>query len=423
MTKEGLEKALVEGIFLEKSYQRITGIIKKVFNGTYRKKIFKKIDKKIAAHFQKKLRQKVEIQPNKILFLTTRGSYNCNPKAIVEEIIRQNLPWEMVWVARKENLKAIEQYPEELKIVRRDSYEFYKEAASARIWVDNSVGMIYMGARKKNGQVLFETWHGSFGLKRFETSNDCVWLEKAAIQGKDTDYCLSNSAFERDLFRNTFWKNSEILEYGHPRNDILLTDDENKIEKVKSKVYRELQISEGMHVALYAPTFRDNKSLKPYSLDYDLLRETLQKKFGGDWVIVVRLHFEIKKMLKKRKIEYPEFVVDATEYEDIQDILLVTDVGITDYSSWVCDYVLTKRPAFFFATDLDQFFDERGFYYPLESTPFAIAKSNEELVSNILNFDNQEYVSKCEDYLSRMGCMETGNASVQMVEKMKEIIG
>ena len=136
----------------------------------------------------------------------------------------------------------------------------------------------------------------------------------------------------------------------------------------------------------------------------------------------MRLHFEIKRKLKKKNIEYPKFVIDATNYEDIQDLLMISDVGITDYSSWICDFVLTRRPAFFFATDLESFYDERGFYYPLESTPFPLAQDNEELKENILEFDNEKYIEECNEFISSKGCIDDGHASERVVEKLKELI-
>ena len=93
------------------------------------------------------------------------------------------------------------------------------------------------------------------------------------------------------------------------------------------------------------------------------------------------------------------------------------------YSSWICDFVLTRRPAFFFATDLQDYYTERGFYYPLETTPFPLAQSNDELQKYILEFDEEEYREECEAFIKDKGCVDDGHAAKRIVEKIKEIIG
>lgn len=412
------ERFLVEGKLLEKIYLKLKKVIV-----SKRKALFKKIDGFFANRARKRMEKETEIDPKKILFVTSRGGYNCNPKAIVDEIIRRNLPWKLVWVARSENMKNIWQYPKELEIVIRGSYEFYHAATTAKIWIDNSVNLSYLGTRKRNGQILIETWHGSLGLKRFETTSDKYWIKKATACGERTDYCISNSDFEDNLFKNSFWKSSEILKYGHPRNDILLTKDSKQQQEIVAKIRKIFGLDIDVKIALYAPTFRDTANMYTYMIDYEGVYAALQKRFGGKWRILTRLHFSARKQADKLKNTYPDFVIDATNYEDIQDLLLATDVGITDYSSWICDFVLTRRPGFIFATDMNTYVTERGFYYPLTSTPFPIAENNEELVSNILSFDEGIYQKNVDNFLQEKGCIDDGYASQRVVDKIMELMG
>lgn len=421
--REKIIRAIVEGNFLQKTYDKAKEIFFNCFNGVYRKRFLKKIDMVMAKHARKKIIVNTKVENDKIMFTTFSGSYNCNPKAILEEILRQHLPWKLVWVGKSKDLKRLEQFPPSVKIVLWESLEFYQEAASSKIWICNSTYLTSLNLRKKEEQKFIQTWHGSLGLKKFETNQNQKWIQNGLLDGARTDYCISNSTFENDLYKSTFWKTADILTYGHPRNDILLTGDQEKISKIQKKVRVVLNIPEGIKVALYAPTFRDDKSLAPYSLNYEGLREALRQRFGGEWLILCRLHFQVRAALKRKKINYPEFVIDATDYEDIQDILLLTDVGITDYSSWICDYMLTGRPGFLFATDLRTYYDERGFCVPLESTPFPLAQNNEDLFSNILSFDEKKYRQDCERFLAEKGCVEDGHAAERVVEKIKQILG
>ncbi len=420
-----VKKAITEGMLLEKSYRKLKKLfITDTLSGKNRRRVFKRIDAVFSSFFRRKLARETKVAHNKILFMTTRGSYNCNLRAIADEIIRQELPWELVWVVRREELKRSDQFPSKLRIVLRDSYELFCEMASAKVWLDNSINLQYLYMPKKKDQILIEAWHGSFGLKRFETSSDKIWIRKAKQAGARTDYCITNSEFENKLFKKTFWPSSEMLSFGYPRNDILVLPNTDKEKTIKKRLRSDLSIGKDVHVALYAPTYRDEISFSYYDIDYKKLQKALINRFGGEWIILVRFHFQLQKQVKKAKkaTQFPEFVLDVSTYPDIQDLLLITDVGITDYSSWICDYMLTRRPAFFFVTDLRSFYSERGFYYPLETTPIPLAQNNFELINNIENFDEDRYRENCDKFLEEKGCFEDGHAAERVVEKLKELM-
>ena len=136
---------------------------------------------------------------------------------------------------------------------------------------------------------------------------------------------------------------------------------------------------------------------------------------------MLRMHYKL------RKINLPDNLVDkvvnATDYPDMQELLCVCDLGITDYSSWMCDYVLTRKPGFLYTADIEKYVDERGFYYPLESTPFPVCKTNDELYEAIINFDEKKYSLGVDKFLKDRGSYESGEASEKVVEKIKEITG
>jgi Putative glycosyl/glycerophosphate transferases involved in teichoic acid biosynthesis TagF/TagB/EpsJ/RodC len=103
-------------------------------------------------------------------------------------------------------------------------------------------------------------------------------------------------------------------------------------------------------------------------------------------------------------------------------LMLAIDIGITDYSSWIYDYILTRKAGFIFAPDLDVYDDFRGFYYPIDETPFPISRSNAELVKQIKKFNNEKYQKKIDKFLIERGCFEKGDASKRTVEKIKELM-
>ncbi len=180
-------------------------------------------------------------------------------------------------------------------------------------------------------------------------------------------------------------------------------------------------IKKDTKICLYAPTFRNSDSISCYDLDYNRLHEALVKRFSGDWVILVRYHFRLKNTKIPKK--YENTVINVTNYPDMQELLCVTDFGITDYSSWICDYVITKRPGFLYTTDIEKYIDtERGFYHTLDYYPFPICKNNDELYNKIINFDDKKYLKDVNSFLRKVNCYEKGDASKKVVDKMNKLI-
>lgn len=408
----------------------ITGetIAREMIEKRFFKSVIDWLDRHLSSVFIRFIQFRIPIENNKIIFLTFRNDYDCNAKWICEEILRQKLPYQLVWVIRKNTKTGPDYFPKELKLVRRESYEYYQELSSARIIIDNAVSMIHSGYYKKKGQILIETWHGSLGIKKFnkDTVNDKAWVKAVLKEGKMTDYIISNSDFEDAVYREDYWKKTPIWKLGHARNDILFNDDEEKRKIIKEKIFRRFPISHedisgNYKICLYAPTFREKLDVTSFHLDYELLKNTLKEKFGGNWIIFVRFHFRIINKMKNFLDELP--VVDVSSYPDIQELLLCTDVGITDYSSWICDFLLTKRPGFLIAKDLVSYqVEERDFAYPLSELPFSLAQSDEELRKNILEFNNDHFIKDCNRFLKNKGCIEDGNASRRIVKRIKEII-
>ena len=397
---------------------KITNSIKE---GTFFSRVKHRIASRIYKFILFFVRRFAKIDNNKITFITFQGNYNCNARAIADEIIKEKLPYKMYWAVRKNNLEELDQYPKELNVVKRTSFEFYKAAATSKIIVDNSTNFAYMNLKKRKGQILLQTWHGSMGFKRLDPGSvsDKTWVRKVKSIADVTDYCLTNSKFEEDVFRGSYWPQTPFLKYGHTRNDMLFNKN-HEYEIYKKKVRELYNIDEDTKIALYAPTFRDNSTFESFNLDYNKLKEALEKRFGGKWVILVRFHFRLKNVEIPKK--YIKNVINATSYNDMQELLCASDIGITDYSSWMCDFVLTKRPGFLFATDIKEYMnDERGFYYPLSSTPFGLAESNEELYNKIINFDEKKYLKDVDKFLDKLGCYEKGNASKRVVKKIQEL--
>ncbi len=370
------------------------------------------------------------VRRNKILFTNFSGTYDCNPKYICEEILRRKLPWEVVWVVwgarsgAKRNNTAPGQYPAELVLTDRYSADFYRHLYGARIIVDNGSSFVSAHYPKKGRQFLLNTWHGSLGIKRFpkDDGGKGSRYNRVGLQiGRATDLIVSNSEFEEMYYRETYFAKTPVKRLGHARNDLFFNRDPAFAARIQEKVRTALEIPPGTKLCLYAPTFRDDGDLRPYDLPYEALRRALSDRFGGDWTILTRFHFRTKK--RTAHLEFPAGVVSATAYPDIHELMFCADAGITDYSSWICEYIHTRRPGFLYATDMEHYGDvERGFYDPLDKMPFPLSTDGDGLLRSIREFDEKKYLADCDAFVAKKGCIDDGHAAERIVDLLEEIM-
>lgn len=389
------------------------------------KKFWEEIDRILGMLARQILKMKTPIVPNKVFFHTQESKYTCNPKYICEELQKQCPDIDIVWRVPNKGTSGV---PDGIRTVKLNTFMYFKEIFSSKVVITNS--FLYMGQpfTLKKDQVLIETWHGSLGIKRHDKKAiKDTWRRVYALEktGKMTTYCISNSDLETSSLRSTYWSKTPILEYGHPRNDLFFPQYKEKRDILKEILFEEWGLPLDTQIAMYAPTFRDNKNFDCYNIDFQVLVEALKKRFGGEWCILLRYHPSLSNIYSKvnNKIKEYDFpIINVTKYLDMQELIAVTDIAITDYSSWIYDFVLLRKPGFIFATDIKDYNNERGFYYPLEETPFSIAQNNSELQENILLFDQEIYSDKVENFLKEKGCIEDGHASERVVELIKQVM-
>lgn len=367
------------------------------------------------------LAKKIPVEKDKIMLLTFQGDYTCNPKKIADEMIKQGLPYKLVWAIKSSIPNS--DYPLELQYVKHNTYDFYKEISSAKVIIENTNIVERLHVFKKPDQYLLQTWHGSLGIKRLDGDvvMGAAYRRLARNCQKKVDFLLSNSTFETEVFETSYWKGVPSLLTGHARNDIFFVGEKEK-QQIKEKVYRSLKIAPEKKLFLFAPTHRDNVEESYEALEYGIIRNALEERFGGEWQIIIRLHNRLKKVSRQWLRGLPSYVSDATAYEDMQELLVCTEVGVTDYSSWIFDYVLSNKPGFIIQLGIDEFKEQRGFYYPIETTPFPIASDSLGLAENIKKFDDVKYQKEVKRFLAERGCMEDGHASERIVEQIKELM-
>lgn len=357
------------------------------------------------------------INNRKIIITNYSGKgYGDNGKYIVQEILGRKLNYDLVWIV---NVNSEKEFPKQIRTVQYGSLKAIYEEVTAKIWIDNCRKSSLV--KKREGQFYIQTWHGGIALKRIEkdveTKLSNEYVENAKHDSAMADLFISNSKFCTELYRSAFWYDGEILECGYPRNDILI----NCHHYTKHKVFRCFGLDDDTKIILYAPTYRADHNMDVYALDYNQILRALEKKDGCNWMFLVRMHPNISGMADA--VTYNEKVINATHYDDMQELMGASDILITDYSSTMFEFMLMQKPVFLYATDLEEYILERDFYFDIFSLPFPLAKSNEELIEYLISFSKVQYLNGLISFANKLVLMEAGKAAKKIVDRIEMIIG
>ena len=210
-------------------------------------------------------------------------------------------------------------------------------------------------------------------------------------------------------------KEDITIEKGYPRNDFLFNKSEKDIIAIKKK----LGVPLDKKVIFYLPTFRDNQHTSgvgyTYKLEIDFDR--LRKKFGKEYVILFSPHYFIANSIDLSK--YKGFIINVAKYDEINELYLISDIIMTDYSSVFFDFANLKRPMLFYMYDYDLYQGSlRDFYISLDELPGPIAKTQDELEDNLKNIDKlfKENKSKYEKFNKKYNYLDDGNASLRVIK-------
>lgn len=356
------------------------------------------------------------VKKNKIVFIQGNGDgFACNPRYVAEEIIRQELPYDMVWLVNKMS----EPMPQEIRKVKFNRIKARYELATAHIIITNSKSLIPF--KKKPTQKLIYIPHGQPGAKCAE--GDAIlpqnYIENSKKHSAMTDVFVSMGTYHTQVLKETFWvpEHAEIWETGFPRNDQYYRDTTEKQKDLR----RKLNIPNDCRIVLYAPTFRDNNTTEAYNLDLHSVLDTLKQKTGEKWLMFITLHPNFK-WFKKPLYNFDERVWDMSLYKDIHELMLIVDVVITDYSSVSLDFSNTRRPVFLYASDIDEYSKMRGLKPMYFKLPFTLCRTNDELSKAIVAFDERDYNQRLESFYNIYGSVDDGHASERFIERLKGIM-
>lgn len=352
---------------------------------------------------------------NKVIFSNFSGKrYGDNTRYISERLHEIKPDCEIIWLQERGYFFEV---PDYVKIVRNRTIASYYHMSTAKAWVDTHLKQNWM--IKRRGTYFINTWHGGLGFKKIEgdvANPNCKReIKKCYHTSKMVDLFVSNSTWLSDIYRRAFKYDGEILECGFPRNDIFFGDTLPYVKKIRNYY----MLDESTTIVLYAPTFRDVITKEAYGIDLRRVTKAVEKLYERPCKILVRLHPLMMKH-SKEFFEYSEDILDVTGYPNVQELIIASDIMITDYSSTIFDFILMKKPGFIFATDLETYRGERGFYHDMDYYPFPVAYDNDGLEQNILEFNDTIYQIQLKEFVQKVGLRENGSAINVIVDKLIE---
>lgn len=347
------------------------------------------------------LRIFIKVDEHVILFNSFGGKkFDDSPKAIFE------------YMSNEEKYKEYKFYwgidePEKFIIkkaivLKNNSLKYFMTALRAKYWITNS--SIERGLKFKNKKTIYiNTWHGT-AIKKigFDMQED----EGVTLKVTEPDFYYAQSKYDIDIFSGAFrFPKEKILLSGLPRNDELCYVKSERIDKIKQK----LNIPLNKKVIMYAPTYREYERdkfgciLKP-PVNLGEWRKQLSDKF----VVLFRAHYEVNKALD---IKNDDFIKDMSNYENLNELLIITDILISDYSSIMIDYAILERPIFSYAYDYEKYNKKRGLYIDLEKElPNGYYKREDQILEAIKNCDYEEQKEKTNNFKQKY-VQVLGNAS------------
>lgn len=384
------------------------------------KRRIKKILYRLYLDFWKIAFMAVPVNQKKVVIINYHGKgYGDNAKYIVEALHRMpdisiNRDFEIVWLVRKDLYDKVE-LPYGIRKATYGTVEGLYEMASSKVWLSNCRNM-YSAIKKKN-QYYIQTWHACLSLKLVEKAAEdklsFYYVRNAKRDARYTDLMISNSKTCTRMYYDSFWYSKEVLECGSPRNDILINYTEQDVVRLREK----LGIEQNVKVILYAPTFRLDGSLDHYIKDYEGLIDSFENYNDADYIVLVRLHPIISNM----EIGITgDKVINVTDYDDMQELMVVSDYLISDYSSTAIEFSMMRKPSFLYMEDFDEYQKERGSFFSMDELPYVKAYSEKELFQKIRYFDNTDYLKRLRSFFDHVQLNETGHAASAVAERIRD---
>ena len=286
-----------------------------------------------------------------------------------------------------------------MRYVKPDTLKYIYELATSGIWIDSARKKNWVHKRKQ--QLYIQTWHGAVAMKKVEKDAEEVlpgfYVKRAIKDSRMADYIVAETKQFKDTIKRSFWFDGKILE-GEFKDGMFDPVD-------RDLICNALGIESASRIVLYAPTFRLDGNVECYDLDYERLLKSLKERTGESWKIIIRLHPAIAD--KCESITYSKDVINGTRYPKLGDLIALSDIVMTDYSSCMFYGYRAMKPVFIYASDFEDYMlKDRGGYFRYEELPAPVAKTTEELIAAMDSFKKKKYEEEVVLLNKRIGYFE-----------------
>ena len=350
----------------------------------------------------------IKAKPNRVFFQSLIGkTYSDSPRVLFEKMLtdREFQSCEFVWAfvnPEKFNVPKA-------KLVKLNSLEYFVESLKCGIWITNvdiERGLNY----KPNNVRYLNTGHGvsiKFAGNAQKNRSDYDY--------SDVDFMCSENEFMDNMFIKDFnIKRSSLKRCGMPRNDVLYNIEDEYVTKIKNK----LNLPLDKKIILYAPTWRDsNDGGESYLIKPPIDINYWKKMLGKEYILLFRMHHLTTKQMG---LKFDDFIRDFSGEYDINDLMIVSDILISDYSATIFDYSILEKPIYSFAYDYEDYKKNRGVYFDLrEFFGDNFIDNQEDLINSILKMD-YEYECMKTGTLKRKYMNDVGNATEICIQWLKD---
>ncbi|MFI6261775.1 CDP-glycerol glycerophosphotransferase family protein [Micromonospora sp. NPDC051006] len=337
--------------------------------------------------------------------------YACNPAAIHETARRLAPEIRGVWIVRRDRVDTL---PPGVEYVVAGTPAYYRMLARAR-WLVNNVNFPDF-VRKRPGSVHVQTHHGTpvkvMGLDQQRYPIGAGRMDFAGLLRRVDrwDFSITSNSFSTQMWDRAYPATYTTLEVGYPRNDRLVTATSEDVSQLRA----ELGIGPAEQVVLYAPTHREHLPHYRPPFDPDRFVEAL----GPSGRLLMRSHYFHDRDRRPRRPAERERIHDVSSHQRVEDLYLVADVLVTDYSSAMFDYAVLDRPIVLYAPDWEAYRLARGVYFDVtEEPPGAVALTFADLIELFQSGEvRSESAAKArQQFRARFCALDDGRAAERVV--------
>lgn len=355
------------------------------------------------------------VRPNTVLLRTYYGESCTDTALAVHHELRRRGGYELYWTVKDHSVIV----PEGGIPVVSNSAQWYELWGSAQYTIDNMHEPDFF--HKAPGQVVVQTIHGypfkAAGMRNWEATGVPKARVRSYLRRHDQwDYLVSPAPYATPLLERDFPSTGRTLEIGYPRNDVLLSP---QAAQIRERARRILGLPADARVLLYAPTHREylaETEFKSKMVEF-FDAEAAVESLGESWYVLVRGHAMNARTGYERKSSGR--VIDVTDYPEISDLCLASDVAVLDYSSLRFDYALTGNPMIFLVPDLESYREARGWLLPYEETaPGPLVENTQELVEQLRGAGDLRawYADERRKFIDAFMPLEDGQAAARLVD-------